>query len=108
MTLCLLSLAGIPPLAGFAGKVFLLVEAIDGAMAWLAILALVNFTVALYYYVRLVAEMYLRHPRAEASLPAGRLGRGLSYAIIAAGVLVLGILPGPPLAAIAAVARLLS
>lgn len=60
------------------------------------------------YYVRPVAEMYLRHPRAEASLPAGGLGFGLSYAIIAAGVLVLGILPGPPLAAIAAVARLLS
>jgi formate hydrogenlyase subunit 3/multisubunit Na+/H+ antiporter MnhD subunit len=52
LTLALLSLAGIPPLAGFAGKVLLLGAAIDGGMAWLAVIAAINMAVALFYYVR--------------------------------------------------------
>ena len=62
LALALLSLAGIPPLAGFAGKVFVLTAAIDGGMTWLAVVAAVNMAVGLYYYVAVLAEMYLRRP----------------------------------------------
>src|SRR5579884_3795345 len=44
LTLALLALAGIPPLAGFADRVFLLSAAIDGGMGWLAIIAAANIT----------------------------------------------------------------
>lgn len=107
LALCLLSLAGIPPLAGFAGKVLLLMEAVDGAMTWLAAVAAVNFTVALYYYVRIVAEMYLQRPEADATLPAAGPGFIVGYTIVAVGTFVLGVLPASPLAVLGAVSKIL-
>ncbi|MEN3226294.1 NADH-quinone oxidoreductase subunit N [Methylorubrum rhodesianum] len=93
LTLALLSLAGVPPLAGFAGKVFLLLAAIDGGLAWLAALAAANMAVALYYYIAVVAEMYFR----EAERTEGMaLGAGYAWALglCSAGTLVLGVVPG--------------
>lgn len=93
LTLALLSLAGIPPLAGFAGKVFLLMATIDGGLAWLAVIAAVNMAVALYYYAAIVAEMYFREPeRTEAVAP----GAGFAWAVwlCSAGTLTFGIAPG--------------
>ncbi|AWN42543.1 NADH-quinone oxidoreductase subunit N [Methylobacterium durans] len=92
LTLALLSLAGVPPLAGFAGKVFLLLAAIDGDLAWLAVLAAANMAVALAYYVAVIAEMYFREPeRPEAGAP----GAGYAWALglCSAGTLAFGIAP---------------
>lgn len=109
LALALLSLAGIPPLAGFAGKVFVLTAAIDGGMTWLAVVAAVNMAVGLYYYVAVLAEMYLRRPEeagphTSAHQPAPRFrtsaNRGDTaaylpvYALTTAGTLVLGVFPG--------------
>ncbi|MBN9560554.1 MAG: NADH-quinone oxidoreductase subunit N [Alphaproteobacteria bacterium] len=92
LTLALLSLAGIPPLAGFAGKVLLLGAAIDGGMAWLAVIAAINMAVALFYYVRVVAEMYFA-PEERATFAAPGAGYALSTVVATAGTLALGILP---------------
>ena len=92
LTLALLSLAGVPPLAGFAGKVFLLLAAIDGGLAWLAVLAAANMAVALSYYVAVVAEMYFREPeRTEAVAP----GSGYAWALglCSVGTLAFGVAP---------------
>ena len=92
LTLALLSLAGVPPLAGFAGKVFLLLAAIDGDLAWLAVLAAANMAVALAYYVAVIAEMYFREPkRPEAVAP----GTGYAWALglCSVGTLAFGIAP---------------
>lgn len=92
LALALLSLAGIPPLAGFAGKVFLLIAAIDGGFIWLAVIAAVNMTVALYYYAVIVAEMYFRKSeRVEAVAP----GAGYFWALglCTAGTIALGVAP---------------
>ena len=62
MLLFLLSLAGIPPLAGFVGKWYLFGAAIKGNYVWLAVLAVVNSAISLYYYLRVVVCMYLREP----------------------------------------------
>lgn len=109
LALALLSLAGIPPLAGFAGKVFVLTAAIDGGMTWLAVVAAVNMAVGLYYYVAVLAEMYLRRRpegpgrpavQGSADLSAGYGERGQTaaylpaYALTTAGTLVLGVFPG--------------
>jgi NADH-quinone oxidoreductase subunit N len=92
LTLFLLSLAGIPPLAGFMGKVLILLRMIDGGMAWLAIVAAANMAIALYYYVRVIAQMYLHPAEHDFALPQ-RAGWTASYALCVAGTLALGIFP---------------
>ncbi|KOX41265.1 oxidoreductase [Streptomyces purpurogeneiscleroticus] len=92
LTLALLSLAGVPPLAGFAGKVFLLLAAIDGDLAWLAVLAAANMAVALSYYVAVIAEMYFRDPeRPEAVAPGA--GYAWVLGLCSAATLAFGIAP---------------
>jgi len=66
MLIFLLSLAGIPPLAGFMGKWYLFGAAIKGHYAWLAVLMVLNSAVSLYYYFRVVVCMYLREPITDA------------------------------------------
>jgi NADH-quinone oxidoreductase subunit N len=92
LTLALLSLAGIPPLAGFAGKVFLLTAAIDGGFTWLAVIAAANMAIALYYYAIVIAEMYFREGAADAVAPGA--GYGWAVGLCTAGTIVLGVFPG--------------
>lgn len=66
--LFLLSLAGVPPTAGFIGKFFVFASAIDSGYAWLAIVGILNSVVALYYYFRIVYQMYFMKPVAEHEL----------------------------------------
>jgi NADH-quinone oxidoreductase subunit N len=65
MLVFLLSLAGIPPLAGFVGKWYLFGAAIRGHYTWLAVLAVINSAISLYYYLRVVVCMYLREPTTD-------------------------------------------
>ncbi len=58
MLIALLSLAGIPPFAGFIGKVLVFTAAMQADMAWLAILGVLNSIVALYYYLVIMKTMY--------------------------------------------------
>lgn len=91
-TLALLSLAGIPPLAGFAGKVFLLMAAIDGGFVWLAIIAAINMAVALYYYAVIIAEMYFREPERREAVALG-LGYAWAVGLCTAGTIAFGVAP---------------
>jgi len=59
MTIALLSLAGIPPAAGFFGKFFLFNAAVEAGLAWLAIIGVLNSIVALYYYLIVIKVMYV-------------------------------------------------
>ena len=69
-----LSLLGLPPLAGFVGKLELFTAAIDADQAWLAVVAVVNSVISLYYYLRVVAPAVLDAPaeptRADAAAAA--------------------------------------
>ncbi len=60
MLVFLLSLGGIPPTSGFIGKYFLFYAAVGAGFGWLAILAVLMSAVSMFYYVRIVAAMYLR------------------------------------------------
>ena len=106
LALSLLSLAGFPPLAGFAGKVVVLEAALDGGMAWLAVIGIVNMAVALYYYARIIMVMYMRAPVYDYPLPA-RFGYALAYGLAGAGTLLLGVVPGPALEVMQTLAELL-
>lgn len=92
MLLLLLSLAGIPPLAGFVGKWYLFGAAIRGGYAWLAILAVVNSAISLYYYLRVVVNMYVKDPLTETPYATSA---GLRIALVITGgmTILLGILP---------------
>lgn len=75
----MLSLIGIPPLAGFFGKLYVFMEALDlrdparsTALVWLVALGLFNSVVSAFYYVRVLKAMYLREPGARPLAPASR------------------------------------
>jgi proton-translocating NADH-quinone oxidoreductase chain N len=65
MVVFLLSLVGVPPLAGFAGKLLLFGAAIEAGMTWLAVVAILNSVLSLAVYLRIVVPMY----RASADVP---------------------------------------
>ncbi|WP_366508879.1 NADH-quinone oxidoreductase subunit N [Thermosyntropha sp.] len=67
MTVCLLSLAGIPPLAGFAGKFYLFSGAVEGGYVWLAFIGLLMSMISVYYYLKVVKVMYIG--KAEKNAP---------------------------------------
>ncbi len=60
MTLCLFSLAGIPPFAGFFSKIFVFMSAFHAEHEVLVIIALVNTVISLYYYLLIVKAMYIK------------------------------------------------
>jgi len=111
MTLFLLSLVGIPPLAGFFAKVYVIRAAIEaGDAGWtslyvLAVITVVNAAAAAFYYLRVVVYMFMREPRTqEEPLAHGNLLWG---GLVVASVLtvVLGLIPGPFLDIVGRAAR---
>lgn len=94
--LFILSLAGIPPTAGFFGKYFLLKAAIGGGFYVLAIIAFVNSVIGAYYYLRVLVFMYMREPAAGAPVAVPMRSGYVSAALLLSAVLVLalGIMPG--------------
>lgn len=59
MTIAFLSLAGVPPVAGFFGKFLLFQAAVEGGLTWLALVGVLNSIVALYYYLVVIKVMYV-------------------------------------------------
>ena len=94
MLIFLLSLAGIPPTAGFIGKYFIFLSLIETHHYVLAVLAVGYAVVALYYYLRIVVAMFMK--KAMDTVPL-ETGPGLSVALgVSLGVtLLLGIYPQP-------------
>jgi NADH-quinone oxidoreductase subunit N len=95
MTLAVLSLAGIPPTAGFFGKFFLFQSAVDAGLWWLALIGILNAFVALYYYLSIIKNMYLyRSEEDDVAIPVSRAAViGLGVAVFF--ILYLGISAGP-------------
>ncbi|HEY7523268.1 MAG TPA: NADH-quinone oxidoreductase subunit N [Candidatus Limnocylindrales bacterium] len=99
MTLFLLSLTGIPPLAGFFAKAYVILAAVQagGAVGILAVITVLNAAAAAFYYLRVVVYMYMRDPATEA--PPLRHGRLLWTGLAAAtvGTILFGLLPNFPI-----------
>jgi len=93
--LFLLSLVGIPPLAGFVGKFYLFGAAVRAGFVWLAVIGVLNSAVAAYYYLRVLVYMYMREPEGAAAAWAPSFAGGLALAIALAGVVLLGVVPAP-------------
>ena len=86
--LCLLSLAGIPPMAGFISKVFIFTAAWGEGLSWLVVIALLNTVVSLVYYGRIVKAMYFDAPVKEDHLTTP-IGLSSSIALTTAALVVI-------------------
>ena len=100
MLLFLFSLAGIPPLAGFASKFVLfgstiwdpVTATVDLQWLWLTVVAVLNSAISLYYYARVVKAMYIEKPKNEEKLVIGK-PFVIAIALCVVGVIVLGVYP---------------
>jgi NADH-quinone oxidoreductase subunit N len=93
LSLFLLSLAGVPGTAGFAGKFFIFRAALESRLLWLAVIGVTTTVISFYYYLYVIVQMYMRPPADEFSdVPlTGSVKTALLIASV--GTLYLGILP---------------
>jgi NADH-quinone oxidoreductase subunit N len=97
ITILLFSLAGIPPLAGFASKVVLFSSPIMGTVAgsewmvWLAVAGIINSAISLYYYARVVKYMYVDELDEGAPPERLKLPKGMAAAVAICVLAVIGI-----------------
>ncbi len=94
MLLFLLSLAGVPPLAGFIGKIYLFIAAINEELYTLLIVGLINIVISMYYYLIVVKKMYINEPLDSSPIPT-TLPIKIAVGTGIVGTLLLGIYPGP-------------
>jgi NADH-quinone oxidoreductase subunit N len=94
MAVFLLSLAGVPPTAGFVGKLYLFQAAIGAELYGLAVLGILTSVLGAYYYLRVVVYMYMRPPEGE---PDALRSPAMAVALVAAVavVVLLGIVADP-------------
>ncbi len=93
MMVFVLALAGIPPTAGFMSKFVLFSSTIESGLVWLAVIAILNSALSLYYYARVVKYMYFLPSEGERVSEPFPYIAALLFAV--AGVLVIGIWPEP-------------
>ncbi|MGD0922025.1 MAG: NADH-quinone oxidoreductase subunit N [Terriglobia bacterium] len=94
MLIFLLSLAGIPPTAGFIGKYFIFLSLIQTRHYFLAVLAVAFAVVALYYYFRIVVAMFMKNPLDTVPL-ATSPGVSVALGITLGMTLIVGVYPQP-------------
>lgn len=91
LTIAMLSLAGIPPLAGFMGKYFLFTTALEQGLLWLVIIAITGSAISISYYFKPIVAMYLKENE------GGKLNSGVPFKahliFLTLLLFLLGILP---------------
>ena len=92
MLLFMLSLGGIPPTAGFMGKLWLFSAAIESGYVWLAVIGVLNSAISLYYYVRIVVFMYLKK-ETLGSEPTASPALTVALVVAVVATIALGIYP---------------
>ncbi|NMB87256.1 MAG: NADH-quinone oxidoreductase subunit N [Chloroflexi bacterium] len=90
-----LSLGGIPPFAGFIGKLLVFKAAVESGLWWLALVGLLNSVVALYYYLTVLKVVYLDRSEGDEQSIAVPVARGIALALCIAAILVFGTLIAP-------------
>jgi NADH-quinone oxidoreductase subunit N len=104
---CLISLTGIPPMAGFVAKLYVFDAAVQADLVWLALIGVINSVISAYYYLRVVLVMYTQEPEADGTFyPNPALGLALAVAVI--GTIAVGIYPAALLDASESAARVLA
>jgi len=109
MAVFMFSLAGIPPLAGFFGKLYVFSAAVEAGLAWLAIVGVLNSALAAYYYLRVTVSMFMAEEPAPAPLASRPRWPVTATVVLAAlGTIVLGLWQWPWMQSIAQAAGTLA
>ncbi len=91
-TFCVLSLAGVPPLAGFFAKFYVFMVGWQSGARWLVVAAVIATVVSLYFYLRLLKAVFIEAPPSEEPVAVpGAITAALTIAVI--GLIALGIFP---------------
>ncbi|MGQ7719475.1 NADH-quinone oxidoreductase subunit N [Melioribacter sp. OK-1-Me] len=91
LAIFLVSLTGIPPTAGFIGKLYLFIALVDSKMIAVAVIALLNTVVSLYYYIRVLKHMYLVKPPIDTPVIKPNIIETIVVLALAAPVILFGI-----------------
>jgi NADH-quinone oxidoreductase subunit N len=94
MAVFMLSLAGVPPTAGFFGKFYLFAAAWESGLGVLVLIGLLTSAVAVFFYLRIVVRMFMAEPVREVK-PVLPYGITVSIAVAVVGTLVFGLMPTP-------------
>ena len=92
MLIFMFSLTGIPPTAGFIGKLYIFMSAINAGYTWLVVVAVIFSAISAFFYLRIVMYMYMREPREVVTLSTSPT-TGLALTVSTAAVLLIGVFP---------------
>ena len=90
MLILLFSLAGVPPLLGFFGKLYVLRAAYEGGLAWLAVAGVIASVIGAFYYLRIVYYMYFGEE--GGGLETGRSPVQWAFLMVSAAIMLVGII----------------
>jgi len=93
LTICLISLTGLPPTAGLIAKIYIFNGAVGQGLLWLVIIAVVNSCISAYYYFKVVKVMWMGEPVAQEEVTS-TWPEWLALAFCCLAVVVMGIIPG--------------
>ncbi len=93
LTFCMASLAGIPPFQGFSAKFFLFYSLIEAKLYTLAIIAIINSIISIFYYVRVIYYLYMKEPEDEPTPSFINIYSGLGLLIILISLIYFGVFP---------------
>jgi NADH-quinone oxidoreductase subunit N len=95
LLVALLSLAGMPPLAGFVGKVYVFAAAVESGLIWLAFVGVINAIIGLYYYLTVLKVVYLYRSDHEDQPVAVPRTYALALVVCVLAILLIGTLSAP-------------
>jgi NADH-quinone oxidoreductase subunit N len=101
MALFMLSLTGIPPLAGFVAKFYLFSAAVEQGLIGLVIIAVLNSVASAYYYIYVIVAMYMQEGAPEVVPLASRPGLVAAVTFAAIAIVLIGVYPQPSMSAAA-------
>jgi NADH-quinone oxidoreductase subunit N len=93
LSVFMFALAGLPPFAGFFGKYYVFISAVNAHITWLAVIGVLSSAISVYFYIRIVILMYFKEAQSELTFQYS--GTGLIAVFISfILVILLGIAPG--------------
>ncbi len=95
MAIFLVSLTGLPPTAGFIGKLYLFVALLEAKWIWLAVVGALNSVISLYYYARVLRYMFLRDPEGQTSSITLQRSEAILLLVFVIPTLLFGLYFGP-------------
>jgi NADH-quinone oxidoreductase subunit N len=95
MAIFLVSLTGLPPTAGFIGKLYLFAALLEAKWIWLAVVGALNSVISLYYYARVLRYMFLRDPEGQTSSITLQRSEAILLLVFVIPTLLFGLYFGP-------------